>query len=87
MKKISILLTLLILLCINAFSQKSQPVAYAVFKDSTLTFYYNDKKPEGAYDVEKMVKKPLGEGKEWSPVSKQIKTAVFDKSLKKFKKS
>lgn len=46
MKKLSILLILLLFLCIDAYSQK---VAYAVFKDSTLTFYYNDKKPEGAY--------------------------------------
>ena len=57
MKKASILLTLLfLLLCINAFSQKYQPEAYAVFKDSTLTFYYNKNKPEGAYDVEKTIK-------------------------------
>ena len=85
MKKPTILLIFLLLLCINAFSQKSQPVAYAVIKDSTLTFYYGKNKPDGAYDVEKMVKKPVGEGKEWSPVSKQIKTAVFDKSFKKFR--
>ncbi|MBR4440123.1 MAG: hypothetical protein IKS00_01115, partial [Bacteroidales bacterium] len=52
MKKLSILLILLLFLCIDAYSQK---VAYAVFKGSTLTFYYDDKKPEGAYDVEKKV--------------------------------
>ena len=56
MKKPTILLILLLLLCIYAFSQKTQPEAYAVFKDSTLTFYYNDKKPQGSYDVENMIK-------------------------------
>ena len=91
MKKASILLTLLfLLLCINACSQKSQPVAYAVFKDSTLTFYYNDKKPEGAYDVENLIKIKIYNGddffiKEWDSLSNQIKTVVFDKSFKKYR--
>lgn len=38
MKKIYILLVLLLLLSIDVFSQNSQPVAYAVFNDGTLTF-------------------------------------------------
>jgi surface protein len=125
MKKTSILLILLLFLCIDAFSQK---VAYAVLKNSTLTFYYDDKKPEGAYDVEKMVKVQIEYdedyfGKEWKDyfvkewetsitkqqvgdeqtvvfvkdndtvkisvlaesVCHQIKTAVFDKSFKKYR--
>ena len=53
MKTISILLILFFFLCIDAFSQIVSSKAYAVLKDSTLTFYYNDKQPQGAYDVEK----------------------------------
>ena len=82
MKKLSILLTLLILMSVNAFSQK---VAYAVFKDSTLTFYYNDKKPDGAYDVEKMVKGYYTELKEWYSISDKIKTVIFDESVNKYR--
>ena len=80
MKKTSILLILLLFLCIDAYSQK---VAYAVLKNSTLTFYYNDKKPKRAYDVEKMVTIQLDHGgdsyvKEWKPVLNKIRTVVFD---------
>ena len=85
MKKPTILLILLLLLCINAYSQKSQPVAYAVFKDSTLTFYYNDKKPEGAYDVENMIKERKYYIKEWASVSNKITTVVFDTSFKEYR--
>ena len=86
MKKTSILLILLLLLSIDAFSQKSQPEAYAVFKDSTLTFCYDDKKPEGAYDVENLAKNSSGfECKEWEPVLNEIKTVVFDKSFKDYR--
>ena len=88
MKKTSILFILLLLLSIDAFSQKSQPVAYAVFKDSTLTFYYGKKKPQGAYYVEKMVRvQRIATSyytKEWDSVRNKIKTVVFDKSFKKF---
>ena len=61
MKKISILLLLFSVLCIIACSLKSEqqgninPEAYAIFKDSTLTFYYGKGKPKGAYDVENFV--------------------------------
>ncbi|MBR6176611.1 MAG: BspA family leucine-rich repeat surface protein [Bacteroidales bacterium] len=88
MKKISILLILLLFLFIDAYSQK---VAYAVFKGSTLTFYYDDKKPEGAYDVEKKVADiiPLSNiivyHKEWYPKCRQIKTVIFDKSFKEYR--
>ena len=82
MKKISLLLILFLFLCIDAYSQK---VAYAVFKDSTLTFYYNDKKPKGAYDVEKIIIRDRYDYKEWYGVSHQIKTVVFDQSFKKYK--
>ena len=79
MKKISLLLILFLFLCIDAYSQK---VAYAVFKDSTLTFYYNDKKPKGAYDVEKRTVFSLTE---WYDVCDQIHTVVFDQSFKKYR--
>ena len=83
MKKTSILFILLLLLSIDAFSQK---VAYAVFKNSTLTFYYNDKKPKRAYDVEKMVKDRSGfECKEWELVLNKIRTVVFDNSFKEYR--
>ena len=83
MKKTSILFILLLMLSIDAFSQK---VAYAVLKDSTLTFYYDDKKPEGAYDVENLVKNKYDvDAKEWFPEHHHILTAVFDKSFKKFR--
>ncbi len=83
MKKSTILLVLLLLLSVNAFSQK---VAYAVLKDSTLTFYYNDKKPEGAYYVDKEIGELLcNVSKEWDSVSNQIKTVVFDKSFKEYR--
>ena len=81
--KQKILLILMLLLPLSSMAQK---VAYAVFKDSTLTFYYDDKKPEGAYDVENMVVDEYGKDvKEWGEVSEQIKTVVFDKSFKNCK--
>ena len=85
--KLKFLFMLMLLLPMSSMAQK---VAYAVLKDSTLTFYYGKNKPEGAYDVEKMVKVQFeyGDGyfvKEWDSVSPQIKTAVFDKSFKKYR--
>ena len=88
MKKPSILLILLLWLSINAYSQKSKSVAYAVLKDSTLTFYYNIKKqkPAGAYDVENMVKDSYGSNcKEWYSVFNKISTVVFDNSFKEYR--
>ena len=83
MKKLSLLLILFLFLCIDAYSQK---VAYAVLKDSTLTFYYGKNKPEGAYDVENLAKNKYDEDdKKWNSVSHQIKTVVFDQSFKKYK--
>ena len=83
MKKLSLLLILFLFLCIDAYSQK---VAYAVFKDSSLTFYYKDKKPKGAYDVKKMVKNRSGfECKEWKPVLNKIRTVVFDNSFEDYR--
>ena len=82
MKKLSILLILLLFLCIDAYSQK---VAYAVLKDSTLTFYYGKKKPAGEYDVGKIIIQDHYDYKEWYGVSRQIKTVVFDKSFKDYR--
>ena len=83
MKKTSILLILLLLLSIDAFSQK---VAYAVLKDSTRTFYYGKNKPDGAYDVKNLVKNKYDvDAKEWFPEHHHILTAVFDKSFKKYR--
>ena len=86
MKKISILLILFLFLCIDAYSQK---VAYAVLEDGTLTFYYGKNKPKGAFDVENLITIQLDYGnyynKEWYSVREQIKTVVFDKSLKKYR--
>ena len=81
--KLKFLFMLMLLLPMSSMAQK---VAYAVFKDSTLTFYYDDKKPEGAYDVEKMVKDKYNlDTKEWNQVSEQIKTIVFDQSFKEYR--
>ncbi|MBP5366484.1 MAG: BspA family leucine-rich repeat surface protein [Bacteroidales bacterium] len=86
MKKTNILLLLFPLLSIIACSHNSQPVAYAVFEDDTLTFYYNDKKPRGAYDVENLAKDSYGfECKEWEPVLNKIRTVVFDNSFKEYR--
>lgn len=83
MKKLSILLILLLFLCIDAYSQK---VAYAVLKDSTLTFYYNDKKPKGAYDVGNEIRTTHSSAyKEWDSKCNKIKTVIFDKSFKKYR--
>ena len=83
MKKTSILLILLLFLCIDAFSQK---VAYAVLKDSTLTFYYGKNKPDGAYDVENLVKNWYDkDDKEWFSERNHISTMVFDQSFKKYR--
>ena len=86
MKKLSILLILLLLLSIDTFSQKSQPVAYAVFKDSTLTFYYGKKKPQGAYYVEKMVRvQRIATSyytKEWDSVRNKLKPLYLTNPLK-----
>ena len=80
--KLKFLFMLMLLLPMSSMAQK---VAYAVFKDSTLTFYYNDKKPDGAYDVEKMVKGYYTELKEWYSISDKIKTVIFDESVKKYR--
>ena len=83
MKKTSILFIVLLLLSIDAFSQK---VAYAVFKDSTLTFYYNDKKPKRAYDVEnEIIITHSSAYKEWDSKCNKIKTVIFDKSFKDYR--
>ena len=70
-------------------SSMAQEVAYAVLKDSTLTFYYGNNKPQGAYDVEKFIGEDMFDyiisRKEWYSVNKEIKTVVFDKSFKKYK--
>ena len=84
MKKTSILLILLLFLCIDAFSQK---VAYAVLKDSTLTFYYDDKKPKGAYDVERTYDYEYSEIKnikEWYK-ERDIFKVVFDESFNNYR--
>ena len=51
--KLQLLLMLMLLLPMSLMAQK---VAYAAFKGSTLTFYFNDKKPKRAYDVKNMIK-------------------------------
>ena len=65
-------------------------VPYAVLENETLTFYYGKDKPEGAYDVEKIVDSTVKEfpwlrEKEWTSESNQIKTVVFDQSFKYYK--
>ena len=81
--KLKFLLMLILLLPMSSMAQK---VAYAVLEDSTLTFYYDDKKPEGAYDVENMVKSEFDtDEKEWFPERYHISTVVFDKSFKTYR--
>ena len=95
--KLKTLLMLMLLLPLSSLAQKE---AYAVFKDSTLTFYYNDKKPKGAYGVENLVEDTSTNAhinnpsawfvdkvynKEWFMVSNQIKTVVFDNSFKEYR--
>ena len=57
--------------------------AYAVFDDktSTLTFYYDGNKPEGAYGMR------TEEDNEWSKVSDQITKVVFDESFVDYRPS
>ena len=67
-------------------SSMAQKVAYAVFKGSTLTFYFNDKKPKRAYDVNNMIKDDFDRDvKEWYPKCGNIKTVVLDKSFKEYR--
>ena len=81
--KLKFLFMLMLLLPMSSMAQK---VAYAVLKDGTLTFYYGNDKPQGAYDVEKMVKDKYNlDAKEWNQVSEQIKTIVFDQSFKEYR--
>ena len=77
--KLKLLLFLMLLLPMSSMAQK---VAYAVLKDSTLTFYYGKNKPEGAYDVEKRTVFSLTE---WYDVCDQIHTVVFDQSFKEYR--
>ena len=83
--------TLLMLMLLLPLSSLAQKVAYAVFKKSTLTFYYDDKKSEGAYDVERKTEGILPllniivYHKEWDPKCRQIKTVIFDKSFKEYR--
>ena len=83
-------LILVIGLVTNSCSQVEK-LPYAVLKDSTLTFYYDDKKPQGAYDVEKFNKKNFVlrdsfEVKEWYPAREEIlkgNTGIFKRSKRR----
>ncbi len=68
-------------------SSMAQKVAYAVLKDSTLTYYYDDKKPEGAYEVEKREMIKGYYQKLWHTSKEKISTVIFDKSFKEYKPS
>ncbi len=80
--KLKLLLFLMLLL---PMSSMAQTVAYAVLKDSTLTFYYGNNKPTGAYDVENLIKDRFVCKKEWDSVCNQIYTVVFDQSFKEYR--
>ena len=82
--KLKFLFMLMLLLPMSSMAQK---VAYAVLKDSTLTFYYDDKKPEGAYEVEKRETIMGYYQKLWHTSKEKISTVIFDKSFKEYKPS
>ena len=52
-----------------------EPEAYAVFSDGTLTFYYDNNKPTGAYGMRTNLED------QWYDVAAQITKVVFDKSF------
>ena len=79
------MLLLPILVIVQSGCESKPKEAYAVLKDSTLTFYYNDKKPQGAYDVENLIKDRFVCKKEWDSVWNQIYTVVFDQSFKEYR--
>lgn len=54
--------------------------AYAVLKDSTLTFYYDANKPEGAYDIYEQKWKKYN----WN---ENVSIVIFDSSFKDYKYS
>ncbi len=79
--KIRTLITtlLLMLLSLATFAQGTKE-AYAVLNSGTLTFYYNDSKPSGAYNLNDTENKPA-----WESSAEDITTVVFDESFAGFK--
>ena len=53
---------------------------YAVVKDGTLTFYYNNTKPSGAYELNDTENKPA-----WGSSAESITKVVFDESFAEYK--
>ena len=61
-------------------------VPYAIFDGFTLTFYYGNSKPDGAYDVEKFEKDTSGNYiKQWHSVASEIYDVIFDESFKDYR--
>ncbi|MBO7598961.1 MAG: BspA family leucine-rich repeat surface protein [Bacteroidales bacterium] len=56
------------------------PVPYVVVNDGTLTFYYNNKKPSEAYELNDTENKPA-----WESSAESITKVVFDESFAEYK--
>ena len=56
------------------------PVPYVVVNDGTLTFYYNNKKPSDAYELNDTENKP-----DWGSSAENITKVVFDESFAEYK--
>ena len=82
-KLVAILAALMLIFgVVNETFAQSEKVPYAVFNDSTLTFYYGNNKPVGAYGM----RDTTNDGKnEWYSVCKEIKTVVFDESFRNYR--
>ena len=67
------------LLSLATFAQGTKE-AYAVLNSGTLTFYYNDSKPSGAYELNGVTNAP-----DWASSALDVTTVVFDKSFAGFR--
>lgn len=72
----------LLLLCLPMMATKCDAqTAYAVYQDSTLTFYYDDNQPDTAYDMSFHEVAAYGKVPSWYELSDSVKTIVFDESF------
>ena len=76
----------MMLLCLPMMATRSAAqTAYAVYRDSTLTFYYDDNQPDTAYDMTFHEVAAYGKVPSWYELSDSVQTVVFDKSFDQYR--
>ena len=80
-KRLKVALSTLLAVSVFAFSnQVSAQNAYAMLENGTLTFYYNDQKPSGAFEINTGSETPA-----WNASSADITKVVFNNSFANYK--